>query len=156
MNQNTSNSGLALKWPHPLLLAHWMRWRNHPRISTFDYGWYWTPRSDCQQEMEMRETTPAESIMLNSRGERCQRLWEGLENEQTSRNIPGVKPEGLSARIHQAIFNASTYDLIRVSLEEYCPRMTTSFNLIPCIITFDLIRNKCYYVDDIVNLIVFE
>ena len=40
-----------------------------PRMSTFEFGWYWTPRSDCRQGTEMEEADPSRGIMLNSRGE---------------------------------------------------------------------------------------
>ena len=89
MNQNTPNPGLALRWPHPCSLP--IEWVEEavPRMSTFDHGWYWTPRSGCRQGTEMGGAAIlARGIMINSRGERRTKALEGTEDfQQTPSNI---------------------------------------------------------------------
>ena len=82
MNQNTPNLGLTLMWHHSSFFTHWIGLRSCPRMSTFDHGWYWIPRSGCRQGTEMREATPSRGIMLKLRGEcRTKALRETGESD---------------------------------------------------------------------------
>ena len=91
MNQNTLNTGWDLRWPiHFSPPIEWGKGA-FSRMSTFDHGWYWTPKSGCWQGTEMGEVTPNRGIMLYPRGEcRTKALRETGESDrlqmQTRRN----------------------------------------------------------------------
>ena len=93
INQNTINPGLALGFPHPPYFTHWIGWRNHPRMSIFDYGWYCTPKSCCWQGMEMEEATPRRRhYVLSQRREQD----KDSENDWRVGLTPSIKQEETS------------------------------------------------------------
>ena len=58
-------------------------------MSTFDHGWYWTPRSGCWQETEIGEDILLlKALCLILEESAGQRLWRELRNfQQTPSNI---------------------------------------------------------------------
>ena len=86
MNQNTPNPRLlggSILALYPLNgVVEAVPWK-----PTFNYGWYWTPRSDCRQGWRWERLPFAEGIMLNFWGERRTKTQEGTETKQQT---PGI------------------------------------------------------------------
>ena len=137
MNQNTPNPGLALEWPRPPLIPHWMRWWSCPRMSTFDHGWYWTSRSDCRQGTEMGEAIPSRGVMLNSIGECWTKALGGTRESEIIqvqtrwnwRDHAGLMPFHFPHYVNSL--------LLSVTPRDSWPMRSSPLILIPCIITFD-------------------
>ena len=72
-------------------------------MSTFDHGWYWTPRSGCRQGTEMGGAVIlAEALWLTPEGERKTKALEGTEEFPTdSKQHQVEKPEGTDYSHHQ-------------------------------------------------------
>ena len=69
-----------------------------PRMSTFDHGWYWIPRSGCQQGTVMGEAATM-ADMINFRGERMTKALEGTEKHNRLRAQSGWRNQ----RVHRLI-----------------------------------------------------
>ena len=72
-----SQPGLSLRWPHPSRPHSLNGVRRPSSNQILDHERYWTPRPGYRQGSEVREVTPAEGIMLNSRGERMTKAMRG-------------------------------------------------------------------------------
>ena len=72
-------------------------------MSTFDHGWYWTPRSGCRQGTEMGGAAIlAEALWLTPEGERRTKALERTEEFPTdSKQHQVEKPEGTDYSHHQ-------------------------------------------------------
>ena len=102
MNQNTPNPGVALRWPHPCSLPIEWGSRGCPRMSTFDHGWYWTPRSGCRQGTEMGGAAIlAEALWLTPEESARQRLWRGQRHSNRLRATSGGETRGYRHSHHQ-------------------------------------------------------
>ena len=122
-------------------------------MSTFDHGWYWTPRSGCRQRTEMGCAAILAVVMINSRGERRTKALERTEEFPTdSEKYQAEKPEGTDYSLHQSphafsgIFACGSGGLLATGVGLW-------IKLILFIITFDLILSfYCRFNNEITHI----
>ena len=136
MNHNISNPRLTLRWLHPLLITHWMEWRGCSLNVNLRPWWYWTPRSDWRQGMDMREATPSMDIMLSLRWECRTKALRGtgesnrlqIQTRWNWRNHASLRPFQFPHYVN--------LPRLRVAPGDSWPMRSSPLILIPCIITF--------------------
>ena len=96
MNQNTPNSRLVIRWPHPRDLTLWIG-HGHYSQNNPKPRWYWTPGVAAGKEWRWEKSLLQMGIMLNSRGERMTKALEGTEVEQQTPSKWGWETSGEQA-----------------------------------------------------------
>ena len=105
-------------------------------MSTFNHGWYWTPKYCCRQGKRMREATTSRGIMLSSRREwRTKALEENGESDRLQMQTRW------NWRDHAGLCHSTSHTTwihhVWVWHKEILkPRRLSTLILISCIITF--------------------
>ena len=139
MKTNTPKYELTFRWTNATLFTHWMEWRGchsnfnlQSRVVLDTQVWLQT------RDQDERSHLLAEALWLIPEESAEQRPWEGLERWADIRNNQEWSKRGLSGWVLPSHFSHALTTWSTCLWDPY-PMMATSFNLIPWIITFDLI-----------------